>query len=64
MIEIDFLNDVRQHLISFLFIHIAPSLGSYNPQRSLTNVVFPDPFSPTIAILSPSFIVRFILFKE
>ena len=35
-----------------------PSLGSYRPANSLTNVVFPAPFSPTKAMLSPGAITR------
>ncbi len=35
------------------FNRIVPSVGSYRRQSSLMNVVLPEPFSPTIAILFP-----------
>ena len=33
---------------------IAPDVGSYIRARSLTSVVFPAPFSPTIATTAPA----------
>ncbi|AGT43305.1 hypothetical protein TPE_0809 [Treponema pedis str. T A4] len=37
-----------------------PEQGVYKPAINLTNVDFPEPFSATISIVSPCFIVRFM----
>lgn len=37
-----------------------PSVGLYNPSSILAKVDLPEPFTPTKAIISPLFIVKFI----
>ncbi len=44
---------------SIPFTVMLPESGSYNRQRKLISVVFPEPFSPTRAMTSPGFNVEF-----
>ena len=49
--------------INVLSILISPLLGRHKPIIKSTNVLFPEPLSPTNAIFSPLLIVRFIFSK-
>ena len=50
-------------LISFPSIRITPLVVSYKRSINLIKVVFPAPFSPTIAISSSGLIVMLTFFK-
>ena len=46
-----------------LSIKISPSSGSNNPKIKSIKVLFPEPVSPMIPILSPLLIIKSIEFK-
>lgn len=46
--------------MSYPKIKAVPADGAVRPVRILNSVVFPAPLCPSIAVICPSYIVRFI----